>query len=316
MTLTSLLISFRSVFRAGIDAMAGPALSLFSVVAMIDFMTNLLLKLDELDHIKNLIRACLKYGSWYWLLKNYPQLLDTLLEGAFQVGLIAGGGGVGVSTLTDPSMIVELGLRAAQPCWDYLSGESNIMGINLPLMLMVMVAAVLVMAAYLVIATQVFLTLLEFYLIAAIAPAFLAFGAWNKSAFLAEKAIGALFGFAIKIIVLVVILSAAIPVLQSFTMPTTFSMASFGAAFRLAAAAVCVALLTWQAPGVASSMMSGSPSLSAGGAIGTAVGAAATAVGAARLVMAAKTMLTGGRGGGGTNPMGPIQSATNVPPKK
>lgn len=316
MTLTSLLISFRSVFRAGIDAMAGPALSLFSAVAMIDFMTNLLLHLDDQDHIKNLIRACLKYGSWLYLLKNYPQLLDTLLDGAFYIGQTASGGGVAMSTLTDPSMIVELGLRAAQPAWDYLGSYQNILGVNLPLMFMVMVAALLVLLAYLIIAIQVFLTLLEFYLIAAIAPAFLAFGAWSKSAFLAEKAIGALFSFAVKIIVLTMILSAAIPVLQSFTMPSDFSLASFGAAFRMAAAAICVALLTWQAPGVASSMMGGAPSLSAGGAIGTAVGAAATAVGAARLVMAAKTMLTGGRGGGGTNPMGPIQSATNVPPKK
>ena len=316
MTLTSLLISFRSVFRAGITAISGPALSLFSVVATIDFMTNLLLKLDELDHIKNLIRAALKYGSWFYVLKNYDKLLDTLLDGAFQIGLIAGGGGVGVSTITDPSMIVELGLKAAQPCWDYLTSYQNILTVNLPLMFMVMCAAGLVMLSYLLIAIQVFLTLLEFYLIAAIAPAFLAFGAWNKSAFLAEKAIGALFAFAIKIIVMVVILSAAIPVLQSFTMPSTFSVATFGEAFRLAAAAVCVALLTWQAPGVASSMMGGSPSLSAGGAIGTAVGAAATAVGAARLVMAAKTMLAGGRGGGGNNPMGSAQAATNVPQKK
>ena len=315
MTLTSLLISFRSVFRAGITAISGPALSLFSVVAMIDFMTNLLLHLDDQDHIKNLIRGALKYGSWYYVLKNYDKLLDTLLDGTFQIGLIAGGGGVGMSTLTDPSLIVELGLKATQPCWDYLSSFQNILGVNLPLMFMVMAAAALVMLSYLIIAIQVFLTLLEFYIIAAIAPAFLAFGAWNKSAFLAEKAIGALFGFAIKIIVLVLILSAAIPVLSEFTMPSNFSLASFGAAFRMAAAAICVALLTWQAPGVASSMMGGSPSLSAGGAIGTAVGAAATAVGAARMVMMAKNVLAGGRGGG-ANPMGSVQAATNVPAKK
>ena len=47
MTLTTILISFRSVFRNGIDAIAGPALSLFASVAMIDFMVNLLTKLDE-----------------------------------------------------------------------------------------------------------------------------------------------------------------------------------------------------------------------------------------------------------------------------
>ena len=119
MTLTSILISFRSVFRAGIDAIAGPAMSLFATVAAIDFMLNLLTRLDEIDHIKNLIRSCLKYGSWYYILKNYSQLLDTLLDGAFYIGLIAGGGGVGMSTLTDPSMIIELGLRATQPAWDY-----------------------------------------------------------------------------------------------------------------------------------------------------------------------------------------------------
>ena len=310
MTLTSILISFRSVFRNGIDAIAGPALSLFATVAMIDFMTNLLLKLDELDHIKNLIRSCLKYGSWYYLLKNYPQLLDTLLDGAFFIGQTASGGGVAMSTLTDPSMIIELGLRATQPCWDYLASYQNILTVNLPLMLMVMVAAVLVMLSYLVIAIQVFLTLLEFYIIAAIAPPFLAFGAWNKSSFLAEKAIGALFGFAIKIIVLVLILSAAIPVLSDFTMPSNFSLASFGAAFRMAAAACCVALLCWQAPGVAASMMGGSPSLSAGGAVGTAAGAVFGAIGAGRMIMGAKNVLTGG------GAVDKIKAATSIPSKK
>ena len=309
MTLTSILISFRSVFRAGIDAIAGPAMSLFASVAMIDFMVNLLLRLDELDHIKNLIRSCLKYGSWYYLLKNYPQLLDTLLDGAFYIGLVAGGGGVGMSTLTDPSMIVELGLRATQPCWDYLTSYQNIMTINFPLMLVVLFSALLVLLAYFVIAIQVFLTLLEFYIIAAIAPPFLAFGAWNKSSFLAEKAIGALFGFAIKIIVLVLILSAAIPVLSEFTMPSNFSLASFGAAFRMAAAACCVALLCWQAPGVASSMMGGSPSLSASGAVGTAAGAMFGAIGAGKMLMSAKNALAGGA-------VDKIKAAAQMPAKK
>lgn len=310
MTLTSILISFRSVFRAGIDAISGPAISLFATVAMVDFMTNLLLHLDDQDHIKNLIRSCLKYGSWFYLLKNYPALLDSLLDGAFYIGLIAGGGGVGMSTLTDPSMIIELGLRATQPAWDYLTSYQNIMTINFPLMLVVMFSALLVLVAYFIIAIQVFLTLLEFYIIAAIAPAFLAFGPWQKSAFLAEKAIGALFGFAIKIIVLVLILSAAIPVLSEFTMPSNFSLASFGAAFRMAAAACCVALLTWQAPGVASSMMGGSPSLSAGGAVGTAAGAVFGAIGAGKMLMAAKNTLTGG------GAVDKIRAATSMPSKK
>ena len=145
---------------------------------------------------------------------------------------------------------------------------------------------------------------------APIAPAFLAFGPWQKSAFLAEKAIGALFGFAIKIIVLVLILSAAIPVLSEFTMPANFSLASFGAAFRMAAAACCVALLCWQAPGVASSMMGGSPSLSAGGAVGTAAGAIFGAVGAGKMLMAAKNTLTGG------GAVDKIRAATSMPSKK
>ena len=310
MTLTSILISFRSVFRAGIDAIAGPAMSLLATVAAIDFMTNLLLHLDDQDHIKNLIRSSLKYGSWFFILKNYPTLLDTLLNGAFQIGLIAGGGGVGMSTLTDPSMIIELGLRATQPAWDYLTSYQNIMTINFPLMIVVMFSALLVLIAYFIIAIQVFLTLLEFYIIAAIAPAFLAFGAWNKSAFLAEKAIGALFGFAIKIIVLVLILSAAIPVLSEFTMPSNFSLASFGAAFRMAAAACCVALLCWQAPGVAASMMGGAPSLSAGGAVGTAAGAIFGAVGAGKMLMSAKNALSGG------GAVDKIKAAAQMPSKK
>ena len=163
MTLTALLISFRNVFKNGIDAMAGPALSLFATVAAIDFIINLLLRLDDMDHIKNLIRSSLKYGGWYYIIREYPGLIDTLLQGAFYIGQTAGGGGVGMSTLTNPSLIIELGLKATQPCWDYLTSYTNILTINIPLMIMVLSAAILTLLAYLIIAIQVFLTLLEFY---------------------------------------------------------------------------------------------------------------------------------------------------------
>ena len=82
-----------------------------------------------------------------------------------------------------------------------------------------------------------------------------------------------------------------------------------GALLWMAAAACCVALLCWQAPGVASSMMGGSPSLSAGGAVGTAAGAVFGAIGAGRMIMGAKNALTGGA-------IDKVKAAAQMPSKK
>ena len=56
-------------------------------------------------------------------------------------------------------------------------------------------------------------------------------------------------------------------------------------------------------------MMAGSPSLSAGGAVGTAAGAVFGAVGMGKMMMSAKNVLTGGA-------VDKIKAATSMPSKK
>lgn len=136
------------------------------------------------------------------------------------------------------------------------------------------------------------------------------FGINKHTAFLSEKAIGAIFSISIKMMVLQFILCLAVPMMQNWgTMltgkedPATLLYVLLGCA--------AMAFLTWQAPGLAASLLSGSPSLTAGNAIGAASGVASMAAGgASRLAAGAGAVFQATRATNGAQ--GAAQFAKNL----
>lgn len=285
-TLTAILTQFATLFNDGISNVTPYAIALFVTIATIDLAKTFLLDLLESDPIKILVKKIFLYGLFYWFLNDYKMLVDAWLDGCVFVGLKAGGNVISTQQLTDPSYVITKGLEIAWPIMEQAKNQVGLSYENIPKSLTMVLCYVLIVFSFLVIAFQIFITYLEFYIIGALAVAFLPFGVIDKTAFLAEKAIGGIVSVGVKIMTLSFVLAAALPLLTTMSLPANVDQ---NGAFLLLGTAAAVALLCWQAPGLAAGLMSGHPSLSASSALG-AVGAAAS------MAYMAKTVATGAAG--------------------
>ena len=121
-----------------------------------------------------------------------------------------------------------------------------------------------------------FVTYLEFSLITTLGLIFLPFGVFQHTAFLAERVFAAIIAFGVKLMVLGLIVSVATPVLATVQLPPDPTWRQL---FEVLVVCLAVATLSWHAPGVASGLLAGSPTLTASTALNTPAAAAGTAIG-------------------------------------
>ena len=117
------------------------------------------------------------------------------------------------------------------------------------------------MAAFLIMAIQAFLSVLEYYLIIAVAGVLVPWGLLPQTKFLAEKAIGAVVAAGIKLMVLAFIIAVASPVLATihFSGPEI----KLNELWSVILTTGAIAFLAWHAPSLAAGLLAGSPSLGA-----------------------------------------------------
>lgn len=322
--MTTILTSFYGVFHSGVSALSGPATSLLFCLMTISLVLNHLLKLEEANHLWLLIRECFKFGFFMYVVSNYPSLCDSVLSGFISMGAKAGGGGVSQATLQDPSAIASMGWNATKTIFDQLSTFSLLTN-GIVMQLICAVVGFMILLTYFIIAVQVFITFLEFYVIGALALILVPFGVFKHTSFLGEKALGAIVAAGVKVMVLAFILAAALPIMSGFALPANPTLQQ---GMNLFGGCLCVVFLCWNAPSLAAGLMSGSPVLSGGSVAGAAMsGLSAVALGAATVragsqgvqsalgaVRAASGAVSSGSGGGGsdTGSPGPMSDATSV----
>jgi hypothetical protein len=125
------------------------------------------------------------------------------------------------------------------------------------------VGYLLIMAAFLIMAIQAFLAVLEYYVILAVAGVLIPWGVLPQTKFLAEKAIGAVVSAGIKLMVLAFIIAVVDPVLASihFSGPEI----KLNELWSVLLTAAAIAFLAWHVPSLTAGLLAGSPSLSASG---------------------------------------------------
>jgi type IV secretion system protein TrbL len=140
-------------------------------------------------------------------------------------------------------------------------------------------------------AIQIFVTYLEFYLVAALSLILVPFGVFKHTAFIAERAFGSVVSFGVKLMVLSFIIAAAHPVLAQITLP---AQPTWQQAYMVLLASLAIAFLAWHAPGIAAGMITGGPTLTAGSAAGFAASSAlGVLAGAAATSSAARLTASG-----------------------
>jgi type IV secretion system protein TrbL len=219
----------------------------------------------------------LLYGLFVWLVTSWPSLIGSVLDGFMQVGVRAGGSTMSVSEFTNPSKIAGLGLVATEPIFLHIRDYGFFSGLkNIGDVLITGLCGIAIVAGFFVIAIQVFVLFLEFYVIAVCSLILVPFGVNQYTAWISEQTFGTLLGHGVKLMVLAFITSLAFPVLARLGLalppdPTLKQILS------MACGVWAITVLCLHAPRIAAGMLAGSPALTAGMAASTMVGGAVLA---------------------------------------
>ena len=227
--------------------------------------------LGKSDITVTAIKKITAIGLLLWIITGIQSLSYTLIRSFAQVGLVAGGNVINLSNLFDPSAIIDMGFRTTKPIFDSIGGISNLFQhfVNTVLQFL---AGLMGLFAYFLIAWNLFIVIIEFYLFTVCAVILIPFAVFKPTAWLAERAIGGTFTIGVKLMVLALIVSLSYDIINSLDLtPITDNNYEVYCAVSL----VCVlAYLCWSAPSFAANIISGGPNLT-----GSHMLAAAAAIG-------------------------------------
>jgi type IV secretion system protein TrbL len=202
----------------------------------------------------------IEISLWVWFATNFPGFVNTFCSSLSGAALRAGGQPTNAGLLGDPSSIAGMALDVTQPLVQAMSDA----GITHPGdLLLDAIAYVILIAAFFLIACQVCVAVIEYYLIVTLASCLIPFGISRTFRFLAEKAIGAAVAVSVKIMVLSFFVALFKPTLAQLHY-TTAGEIPLNESLAMCLSAVLMAILVWRAPGVAADLLAGSPSLSTG----------------------------------------------------
>jgi type IV secretion system protein TrbL len=248
-------------------------------------------------------RKVLFVGLFAFLINNWNALSGAINETGAMLGLRAGGGALSLPDLHNPGRIAGIGTE--------LFGRTAALGEGLNILTdfvalsTIMLAALMVMIGFFVLALQLFVALIAFKLGSLAAFAALPWGVFSGTAWVAERPLGWVVGSAVRLFILALIASVSITFVE--TLPTTFTLDA-GGVLHVLLFGLTMASLSWFGPQLAGEVVSGQPQLSGADGVRLAQGAASTAVGAA----VSTRSLVGGAGQGGGRAG---QRARGAPPR-
>lgn len=263
--LDTMLATIAGYTTGSSGTITGYATSLYGILILLDFILAVLLNIGETDHIKQLVRKVLFYGFWIWIIREWGTLCDALLDSLMITGTAIGG--VDASVLKNPSTLIDAGLYIAKPYMDYASEMSWLEITTSPLnWLMAIIGYAGVVLAFGILALQIFITYVEFYIASALLLIFIPWGSFKYTSFVAEKAIGAVISYGTKLMMLGAVYGLSSGIINSMTVSLTNGEPTPGAVLSSMLGPFALCLLCWQAPGMAAGLMTGAPTLSAGAA--------------------------------------------------
>ena len=313
---------FNRFIDSGFGLLRGDVGALASTLMAIDVTLAALLWAQSSgeDVIARLIRKVIYVGFFAFLITNFQSLANIVLESFTRMGLKASGTGLSVEDMLRPGKLAMVGVDAAKPLLEAAADLSGFPGFfeNIVQVCVLGVAFLLIVAAFFIIAVQVFVVLIEFKLASLIGFALVPFGPFGRTAFMAERVLGQVLASGVKVMALAVVVGIGSTMFDSFRGAWTNGVPTLEQVLALVLASLVLLGLSIFCPGIASGLLSGAPQLGAGAAAGTglAVGGLAmagmaagqiVAGGGASLARQAALAGAGARGGegGSAPPNGP-----------
>lgn len=301
--LDQFISAFTGQVGSGFGAIAGPVQGVLATLVVISITISAILwAIDETQNIMAaLVRKILLIGFFAWLVTNWHSLTLTVINGFAKLGLQASGGGSIGDFTRAPTKAVEAGLSVVIDLIKYIgdlaqqnAGFGALMHIDM--IIVAAVAAIGILLAFIILAIEIAVTIIEFYIVTLIAFVVVPFGVLSQTSFLAEKAIGYVVSVGFKFMALAVIAGVGINIFETYTLSPQPTVAEEAG---LLLSAIFLMMLSLKVPAIAGAMISGGPQLNTGGALMGAAGVAAGAAGVGLAARAAGGAVAGGWAAGG-----------------
>ncbi len=230
------------------------------------------------DIIARLIKKTIFVGAFAYLISNWNSLAAIVFNSFAGLGLKAAGGAYTVADLMRPGQLAATGLNAGEPL---LQSVSSLMGItsffeNFVQIVCLILAWLLIVLAFFILAIQLFIVLIEFKLTTLCGFVLIPFGLFGKSAFMAERVLGNVISSGIKVLVLAVIVGIGSTLFSSMVQDFGSATPSIEDAMCIVLGALTLLGLGIFGPGIANGLVSGGPQLGAGAAVGAGLAAGGT----------------------------------------
>src|SRR5271167_390522 len=286
--LDDFLNKFRSQVDAGFGLIQGDVSATLGTLVVISIVvTAILWAIDENQNVlASLVRKILLVGFFAFLVAQWHTLSMTVVNGFAALGLKAGGGAMSVSTFTtSPSQIVMAGIKVIAGLMQYVQkiapGPVEFFA-HIDVILMALVAAIGILIAFVILAVEIVVTIIEFHIVTLVAFVTVPFGVLTQTSFMSERAIGYVVSVGIKLMALAIVVSLGTTVFDNYTVSPD---PGIGEDVGLLLGAVLMVMLALKIPAIAAALISGGPQLNAGSAV---MGAAGVATGVAGVALAGR----------------------------
>jgi type IV secretion system protein TrbL len=287
--------TFSRFIDSGFGLLAGDVAFLTSTLIAIDItLAGLMWALaGEHNVLAQLTRKILFIGFFALLLNNFKSLADVVFSSFAALGLKATGASLTADDLMRPGFVAEAGFAASRPL---LEKAGELIGItsffaNFVTIAVLMLAWLIVLMAFFILAVQLFIAIIEFKLTALAGFVLVPFALFGQTAFLAERVLGNIVSSGIKLMVLAIVVGIGSGIFSDLTQ--TAGDITLGQAAATILGAIAVFGLAIFIPAIAAGLISGAPQLGAGSAVATAAGAGGALV--AGGMMAGGAVRTAGR---------------------
>ncbi|WP_033073830.1 P-type conjugative transfer protein TrbL [Sphingopyxis sp. MWB1] len=295
------LTAFVAYIDSGFGLLGGDVGFLTSVLVGIDItLAGLFWALGgEDDVIAKFLKKILYVGVFALILNSFQTLSEIIFRSFAGLGLTAGGSAIGPDDLLMPGRLAGTGFEAA---WPLLEQAKELVGPiaffdNFVEIAVLIIAWIIVIAAFFILAIQLFITILEFKLTSLAGFVLVPFALWNRTSFLAERVLGNVVSSGVKVMVLAVIVGIGSNYFAQFTGALAGEDVTIEQAVSLMLASLALFGLSIFGPGIASGLVAGAPQLGAGSAVATsALAAGGLAMGGAGAIAAARGVSAAGLG--------------------
>ncbi len=299
--------TFSRYIDSGFGLLAGDVAFLTTVLVGIDItLAGLFWAMNGEGNIPaQLIKKVLFVGFFALLLNNFKSLADVVFNSFAGLGLKATGVSMTAADLMRPGFLASTGFTAAKQLLEKAGEPIGITSFftNFVTIAVLMLAWLIVLLAFFVLAVQLFITIIEFKLTTLAGFVLVPFGLFGQTSFLAERVLGNVITAGIKLMVLAIVVGIGSSLFGSLIRPTAEITLTQAASTILAATAVFG--LAIFVPAIAAGLVSGAPQLGAGSAVATAAGVAGAGV-------AGGMLATGGARFGGGTAGGAIKAAASL----